>query len=86
MKASLATILDRQILRRMAGARSFERGEAYFASERVRALAEHEGKVRKVRGLMTRLGREAEFNRYVETVRTAHKAKRNFMKLIEQMK
>ncbi len=45
MKASLATILDRQILRRMAGARSFGRGEEYFASGRVVALAEHEGQV-----------------------------------------
>jgi uncharacterized Zn finger protein len=42
--------------------------------------------LRKVRELMRRLGREAEFDRYVETVRIAHKAKRNFMKLIEQMK
>jgi uncharacterized Zn finger protein len=86
MKALLARVLDQRTLCRMAGARSFERGEAYFASGRVVALAEHERKVRKVRDLMTRLGREAEFDRYVETVRTAHKAKRNFMKLIEQMK
>lgn len=51
MKASLATILDRQILRRMAGARSFGRGEEYFASGRVGALAEHEGQLTvKVRG------------------------------------
>jgi uncharacterized Zn finger protein len=42
--------------------------------------------LRKVRDLMTRLGREAEFACYLDTVRVAHKAKRNFMKLIEQMK
>jgi uncharacterized Zn finger protein len=51
MSASFAGILDRRILRQMAGARSFERGEEYFASGRVRALTQHEAQVTaKVRG------------------------------------
>lgn len=40
--ADLKELVDRRTLRRMAGARSFERGEDYFASGQVRALAEHE--------------------------------------------
>jgi uncharacterized Zn finger protein len=44
------------------------------------------GLLRKVRDLMTRLGREAEFARYLETVRATHKPKRNFMKLLDHMK
>lgn len=38
-------LLDRRSLRRMAGARSFERGEDYFVSGHVHALAEYEGAV-----------------------------------------
>ena len=38
--------------------------------------------LRKVRGLMVRIGREAEFEKYLESVRTTHKPKRNFMKLL----
>lgn len=37
--------LDRRTLRRMAGARSFERGEDYFANGQVGSLAEHEGTI-----------------------------------------
>lgn len=44
------------------------------------------GLLRKVRGLMVRLGREAEFSRYMESVRSAHKPKRNFIKLLERAK
>jgi uncharacterized Zn finger protein len=40
--------------------------------------------LRKIRELMVRLGREADFGRYIESVRIAHKPKRNFMKLIER--
>jgi len=40
--------------------------------------------LRKVRGLMVRLGREAEFTTYVNKLRAAHKPKRNFMKLLDQ--
>ena len=51
MNALLARVLDRRTLRRMAGTRSFGRGEEYFASGRVGALAEHEGQLTaKVRG------------------------------------
>ncbi len=38
-------LIERQNLRRMAGGRSFERGEGYFAEGRVRRLAEDRGKV-----------------------------------------
>ena len=42
-KHTIGEILDREFLRRMAGTRSFERGEDYFADGAVRGLAEHEG-------------------------------------------
>jgi uncharacterized Zn finger protein len=44
------------------------------------------GLLRKVRTLLVRLEREAEFARYLETVRAAHKPKRNFMKLLDRAK
>jgi len=44
------------------------------------------GLLRQIRGLMARLGREAEFARYLESVRAAHKPKRNFMKLLDRAK
>lgn len=37
----------------------------------------------KVRELMIRLNREADFRRYLEAVRAAHKPKRNFTKLLD---
>jgi uncharacterized Zn finger protein len=40
--------------------------------------------LRKVRELMVRLGREIEFTIYLDKVRAAHKAKRNFMKLLDR--
>ena len=40
--------------------------------------------LRKVRGLMSRLDRDAEFARYLESVRSAHKPKRNFIKLLDK--
>jgi uncharacterized Zn finger protein len=44
-------LLDRSTLHRMAGVRSFERGEDYFLNGQVKALAEHEGKITaKVQG------------------------------------
>ena len=47
-------LIERQNLRRMAGGRSFERGEGYFAEGRVRKLAEDRGKVAaEVRGTHT---------------------------------
>lgn len=47
------------------------------------AYREAIGFLRKVRALMVRLGREGEFASYLESVRVAHKPKRNFMKLLE---
>ncbi len=42
--------------------------------------------LRAIRGLMVRLGRGAEFEPYLASVRAAHKAKRNFMKLLDHAK
>ena len=50
------------------------------------AYREAVGLLRKIRELMRRLGREAEFPTYLESVRAAHKPKRNLMKLIERMR
>ena len=50
------------------------------------AYAEAMGFLRKVRELLTRLGREAEFTNYLDKVRAAHKPKRNFMKLLDHEK
>jgi hypothetical protein len=41
--------------------------------------------LRKVRELMVRLGREAEFTTSLGKLRAAHKPKRNFMKLLERL-
>ena len=38
--------------------------------------------LRKVRGLMLRLGRESEFTDHLNRVRAKHKAKRNFIQLL----
>ena len=40
----------------------------------------------KVQKLMKRAGRAAEFSAYLESVRVAHKPKRNFMKLLDGAK
>lgn len=51
MATNLESVLDRRSLRRMAGARSFERGEEYFADGQVGALVEHQGTIAvKVQG------------------------------------
>ena len=39
----------------------------------------------KTRSLMRRLGREQEFEEYVELLREEYKRKRNFMKLLDGM-
>jgi uncharacterized Zn finger protein len=39
-----------------------------------------------IRRLMKTLGREADFAAYLEEVRSAHRPKRNFMKLLEQVR
>ncbi len=51
---SLGDFLDRRTLRRMAGSRSFVRGESYFQDGRVGLLTEHEATIyAKVRGART---------------------------------
>jgi tetratricopeptide (TPR) repeat protein len=51
MASNIESVLDRRSLRRMAGARSFKRGEEYFADGQVGALVEHQGTiVAKVQG------------------------------------
>jgi uncharacterized Zn finger protein len=39
----------------------------------------------KVRALMQRLGREQEFDEYLELLRIEYKRKRNFMKLLDRL-
>jgi uncharacterized Zn finger protein len=41
--------------------------------------------LRIVHGLMKELGRDADFTAYLERVRAAHRQKRNFMKLLDQV-
>lgn len=50
------------------------------------AYREAIGLLRAIRGLMVRLGRGVEFTGYLESVRAAHKPKRNFMKLLDRAK
>lgn len=55
-ESAINEVLDRRVLRRMAGAPSFERGEDYFANGQVGSVVEHEGTITaKVQG--TRLYR-----------------------------
>jgi uncharacterized Zn finger protein len=42
--------------------------------------------LKKIQGLITRIGRDEEFPPYLESVRTAHKRKRNFLKLLDRAK
>ena len=42
------------------------------------------GRLRQVRSILVRLKRESKLARYLESVRAAHKPKRNFMKLLER--
>ena len=50
------------------------------------AYREAIGLLRKIHGLMARLGQQASFASYVESVRTAHRLKRNFVKLLERVR
>jgi uncharacterized Zn finger protein len=50
------------------------------------AYEEALGHLRKMRELTVRLGRESEFTDFLNKLRTAHKAKRNFMKLLDQQR
>lgn len=49
-----------------------------------RAYAEAVALLRKVKELFDRLGRSDEFPAYLASLKTAHKLKRNLMKLLEQ--
>jgi uncharacterized Zn finger protein len=42
--------------------------------------------LRRISGLMARLGKESEFGRYIESVRAVHRPKRNFIKLLDHAK
>ncbi len=63
-KNSLLGLLDARLLRRLAGARAYERGEGYFADGQVGALVEHDGsitaKVRGTRPYRVKLWRESD--------------------------
>lgn len=48
------------------------------------AYAEAAGLLRKVEKLMKRLGEQAAFQQYLNTVCTEYKRKRNFMKLLDK--
>lgn len=48
------------------------------------AYREAIGLLGKIRELMVRLSQEVDFGRHLESVRVAHKPKRNLMKLIDQ--
>ena len=50
------------------------------------AYKEALGFLRKMRQLMVQLGRESDLTEYLEKLRAAHKAKRNFIKLLDQEK
>ena len=41
--------------------------------------------IRKIRHLMARLGREADFGQYLDSVRKTHKPKRNFMAMLNDL-
>jgi uncharacterized Zn finger protein len=58
--------------------------EPTLGERNTEAYREAIGFLRKIHGLMVRLGRQAEFARYLESVRAAHKPKRNFVKLLER--
>lgn len=60
--------------------------EEAVAQKNNRAYAEAVELMHKVQKLMKRAGRAAEFSAYLESVRVAHKPKRNFMKLLDGAK
>jgi hypothetical protein len=57
--------------------------EPTLAQKNNDAYREAIGLLRKVRGLLIRLGREPEFGDWLAALRLAHKPKRNFMKLLD---
>ncbi len=58
--------------------------EETVAQKNNRAYAEAVELMRKVKDLMQRADRGGEFSAYVESVRAAHKPKRNLMKLLDK--
>jgi uncharacterized Zn finger protein len=65
-------IYQRQIDPIVAG----KKNEAYREAARL---------IRKIRQLMARIGREADFGPYLDSVRKAHKPKRNFMAMLADL-
>jgi uncharacterized Zn finger protein len=63
-----------------------ERVEPTLAQKNSEAYRAAIGLLRKVRGLLIRLGRESEFGDHLAALRLAHKPKRNFMKLLDHAK
>lgn len=63
-----------------------DRVEPTLARKNNDAYRETIGLLRKVRGLLVRVGRETEFEGYLSALRLAHKPKRNFMKLLDHAK
>ncbi|MBI5588044.1 MAG: hypothetical protein HY889_06725, partial [Deltaproteobacteria bacterium] len=60
--------------------------EPVLARKNNEAYREAVGLLRKVHGLMARLGKEPNFQRYLESVRMKHKPKRNFIKMLDRAK
>ncbi len=58
--------------------------EPVLARKNNEAYKEAVGFLKKIRQLMGQLGRDSEFSEYVNKLRAAHKAKRNFIKLLDQ--
>ncbi|MFQ5693098.1 MAG: hypothetical protein ACE5IM_08660, partial [Nitrospinota bacterium] len=58
--------------------------EAAIGRKNDEAYREAVGLLRKVRGLMLRLGRRAEFAECLAGIRAAHGRKRNLMKLLDR--
>ena len=60
--------------------------EPTLAQKNNAAYAQALDYLRIIRDLMSRLGKQMEFATYLAALRTAHKPKRNFMKLLERFK
>ena len=63
-----------------------ERIEPTLAQKNNEAYRAAIGLLRRIRGLLIRLGREPEFGDHLAALRLAHKPKRNFMKLLDHAK
>jgi uncharacterized Zn finger protein len=74
-KITLADLVSESSLEALAGERYFERGIAYY--DQAVDL------VRRIRNLMARTGKGTDFSPYLDTLRTQHKAKHNFMQRLD---